>query len=132
MERRVRTKYGTIARVNWHRDGLVGVTHLTDSPEGYAFKGLSNVYREDEVEWLEGSEEPSLSDLRSLSDDELREQLLALRRQRRQMQPRRAVVQRPRKDPAQELREAIQQLTPEQRQLLRQLLSGGKGGESGV
>lgn len=125
MERRVRTKYGTIARVNWHRDGLVGVTHLTDSPDGLKFEGLSNVYREDEVEFLDSST-GTLSDLRQWSDDQLREHLIALRRQRREVQQRpQHTRSRPTRDDATALLKQIAALSPEERQALRSILKGG-------
>ena len=128
---RCRTKYGSIAQVNWHRDGLVGLTHLTDGANGEALKGLSNVYREDEVEFLDEEPHTTLADLRALSDEELRQHLIALRMQRREVpqkpretKPRASRPAASRRDPAEALRQQIAALSPEDKEALRRLLKG--------
>lgn len=80
----VRLACGT-ARVNWHREGLLGITFV----DGLS-KGLSNVIREDEVlEWIGGG--PQLSEL---SEEQLREELRRIREARRapKVPPRKAAA----------------------------------------
>lgn len=71
---------GAKAKVNWFRDGKMGVTFV----EGSA-TGASNVFREDEVTWIRGPADATRKklNLNELSIDELRERLKKVRRERR-------------------------------------------------
>ena len=81
MERYVETRQGK-ARVNWYRDGRMGVTYLESSDPNNAHH---NVLREDEVAFKYGKVEPDEEsiDVRKMEYADLKEHVRRLRHMRR-------------------------------------------------
>lgn len=126
----VRARLGR-AQVNWRRDGLVGLTWI-DGPA----RGLSNVLREDEVEWPEGTPATILPDVSRMSDEELRrqlEELRALRASDRQKKPkqRAETPRQPEKPPMEtSIEKLLASASPEVLQALREQLAKGRAGSA--
>ncbi len=119
------------ARVNWHNNNKLGVTYV----EGEA-KGGSNIFHESEVTWLTTPTQ-SMRDkfnLANLSDDELRERLKKIRKERRLIIQNQDLLAQPKSKQTRKRRttksktaasEAIANLGNTEKDILRQLLEEG-------